>query len=108
MPRVIAKASSYMRPRRIETSEQANNILEELIKSLEFARIAVNVIVPGVDEETLVKHQRQSEQLYFMKYGSALGALDMAHSCGKIADATYDNLRARVIATLAEKTFWVR
>jgi hypothetical protein len=97
-----------MRPRRIDTTEQATAILLELITSLELARLAVNVIVPGVDEETLVKHQRQSEQLYFMRYGAALGALDMAHSCGKLADATYDNLRARALATLAEKTFSVR
>lgn len=84
----------------IETEEQARKAVLDLVADTEAARKACNIVVP--DNAVLtVQAQRKAYATFMVKHGSALGMLMALHRCRRLNDAAYNELRTRVINTLA-------
>ena len=78
---------------RINTTEEAQNAILELVAEVERARTDVDI------QMTLIG-QRKAWSTWMVKHGSALGALMMLHRCDKVGDVLYNQLRERVMKTM--------
>ena len=87
---------------RIDTEEQAKNWIIELVADVELARDDCNVVFPDNQSRT-IEHQRRSHRRFLVKHGGALGVLMALHRCGKLSDVAYNELRQKVLSTLAPR-----
>ena len=85
---------------RLESEDQIKNWILELVEESVRARDACNVEFPG-DRMATITHQRKAYAIFMVKHGAALGALLAFHRSGKIGDVLYNEMRERVLATLA-------
>ncbi len=85
---------------RIDTEEQARNWVMELVADVEAARFECNVSVPD-NSQAQVRSQMRAYRTYMIKHGSALGVIMALHRAGKLGDVAYNELRQRVVNTLA-------
>lgn len=76
----------------IETEEQAQNWLAELVADIEQARRLCDLSAMVVDAQ--VAYQR-----WMMYYGRGLGVLVALHRCGKLSDEGYRLFQQRLLAT---------
>lgn len=85
---------------KLETEEAARNWVVELTQACEDARVMCNIRYPN-DEGRTVREQQKAYRMFMVKHGSALGAVMALHRAGLLGDVAYNELRARVINTLA-------
>ena len=84
---------------RIDTEEQSIQWLEELVDGVEASRRDCDVIIPD-NNEAHVRHQQRAYRTWLMRHGGALGSLMALHRSNKIGDVAYNEMRARIMATM--------
>jgi hypothetical protein len=84
----------------IVNEEQARNVVLDLVNDVESARIACNIVVPDNHHAT-AELQRKAYARFMVKHGGVLGTLTTLHRCRRLNDVAYNELRQRVIQTLA-------
>jgi len=88
-------------PPPINSEEEAIAWMRELIEQATQARDEVNVPLPQVRDDVVVRWQRRRELIFFVRYGSALGVLMGLYRTGKISLVAYAEWRQELSALLA-------
>lgn len=67
---------------------------------VEAARAACNVVIPD-NNVVQAREQMKAYRVFMLKHGGALGVITALHRAGRIGDVAYNELRQRVLDTLA-------
>lgn len=87
---------------KIETEEQAQKWVLELVQDMLFWRTECDVTFPG-DSGKTVQHQRRACWTFLAKQGKVVGALQALLLAGKIGERCYQELNQQAINSLAPK-----